>query len=264
MDNNKFRAVLAVVVALIVIPVINSLYGKIPAAVSAVIAAAAIVTLIILMIKKTNKKGNGIEPELCSDIRSISVRAIGKNYVILSGEGFSIDDNLQTELRSYVENGIWKLEDNGESGDAPVEIRIPEGFEPEMLDITVDRGNVISFITAAGSIRINNHNGEAEIRKIRTNAICAETGKGKINITSSLSGSAQFVCGSGNIKAVLENEAEEFNAEVMTGMGNARIGNEIFGGERRRGRIENNAERSIKVSCGMGNVEIDFGRQDAV
>ncbi|MDO5397023.1 MAG: DUF4097 family beta strand repeat-containing protein [bacterium] len=272
MDNNKFKAVLAAVAALVIIPVINSLYGKINAAAAAAVAAAAIIVLVILTVKKPNKKGNDIEPELCSDIRSISIGARGKNYVISAGDGFSIEDNLQTGIMSYVEKGIWRIEDNDDSsntlgtaaGSAPVEIRIPAEFVPERLEITAERGNVIVLIPAADSVRINNHNGEAEIRKIHTKEIYAETGKGKVKINLSLSGSAQFVCGSGSISAVLENNAEDFNAEAVTGRGSIRIGSELFGAERRSGRIENNAEQNIKVSCGMGSVEIDFGRLYAV
>lgn len=264
MDDNRFKAVFAVVVALVLIPVINSFYGIIPAAAAILAAAAAIIVLIVLGIKKPDKKGSGIETELCSDIRSISLNARGKNYVVSEGAGFSIDDNLQTGLMSYIENGVWRIEDNGETGDAPVEIRIPESFIPEVLDITAEKGNIISFIPFAGLVRINNYDGETDIRKICANEFYAENGRGKINITSSLSGSARFVCGSGSIRVNLENEAEEFNAEAMTGMGNIRIGNEVFGSERRRGKIENNAEKNIEVSCGMGSVEIDFGGQDTI
>lgn len=261
MDDNKFKAALGIVVALALIPVIHSLYGIIPAAAAILAAAAAITALII---KKPDKKGRGIETELCPDIKSISVIARGKNYVISLGAGFDIDDNLRTGLRSYIENGVWKIEDNGEIGGEPVKIRVPEGFIPKALDITAEKGNVISLIPFAGLVRVNNHDGETEIRKICADEIYAETGRGKIDITASLSDSAQFVCGSGSIRVIFENDLEEFNVEAMTGMGHIRIGNEIFGSKRRRGRIENNAKQNITANCGTGRIEVDFGRQDAV
>lgn len=262
MDDNKFKAVLAAAAALVLIPVISCIYGRVPAA--AALSAAAIVVLIFFAVRKPNKKETGKEPEVCSDIRSISVTARGKNYVISTGADFSIEDHLQTGIMSYVENGVWKAEDNGEPGSAPVEICVPEGFAPQRLEVTAERGNVIVLIPAADSVRINTHDGETEIRSIHTGELYAEAGRGKITIGAFLSGSVQLVCGSGSIRAELENEAEEFNAEAMTGMGSIRIGSEFFGSDRRRGRIEHNAEKNIKASCGMGSIEVDFGRHDAV
>ena len=265
MDNNKFKAVLGIVVALVLIPVLSSLYGIIPAIAAILLVVAAVIVLIVLGVKKPGKKEEEIkQKQLCSDIKSISIKARGKNYVISEGSGFGIDDNLQTGLMSYIEHGIWKIEDNGESGDAPVEIRVPRSFIPEVLEINAEKGNVISRISFAGLVRINNYDGETDIQKICADEIYAETGRGKVNITSSLSGEAKFVCGSGSIKAAFENAAEEFNVLVMTGMGNVRVGNEIFGNERRIGRIENYTDQNINVKCGMGSVEIDFGGRDAV
>lgn len=264
MDGNKFRAALLAVVAAVAVPVINSIYGRLPAAVSTAVMAAAIIMLIVLIIKKPSKKGSDIEPELCSDIKRLSVNARGKNYVISAGAGFNIDDNLQGGLMSYVENGVWHIEDNGEKGNAPVEIRIPEDFVPERLEITAETGNVIVLIPAVDSLSLNVRDGEADIRRIRVGNIAAELGKGKINLTAVLSGSARINCGSGSVKALFENSAEEFNIEALTGMGSIRVGDEMFGKERRKGSIGGSAEKNIRLSCGMGNIEIDFGRRESV
>lgn len=264
MDGNKFRAALLAVAAAVVIPVINSIYGKLPAAVTAAVTVTALIVLIVLIIKKPQTKGRDIEPEICSDIKNISLTARGKNYFISTGTAFNIDDNLQTGLMSYVEKGVWHIEDNGETGNAPIEIRLPEDFIPERLDISIETGNVIVLIPSASSLRLNVHDGNAEIRRIRIGDLFTEAGKGKINLTAVLSGSAQINCGSGSVNALFENTSEEFNIEAMTGMGSIRIGDEVFDKERRKGSIGGSAEKNIKLSCGMGSIEIDFGRRESV
>lgn len=262
MDGNKFRAALLAIIAAVTVPIINSVYGKLPAAVSTVIVAAAFIFLIVLIIKKPSKKAALPHTELCSDIKKLSIAANGKNYVISAGTDFQIDNNLQSGILSYIEGGVWHIQDNGEAGNAPVEIRVPEDFVPELLEITADTGNVMVLIPAVAALKLSVHNGEASIRKIRTGDIFAEAGRGKIDLTAELSGSAQISCGSGSVKAFIENSADEFNIEAVTGIGSIRVQDEVFGKERRKGSIGSGAEKNIRLSCGMGSIEVDFGRRE--
>lgn len=262
MDGNKFRAVLLIVVSAILIPVIYSLYGNIYAGAAAIIAIAAIAVFIILVVKKPKTDDEKKKSDVCSDINSIALKARGKNYVITSGSGFNLEENLQKGLMSYVENGVWCIEDNGEKGDAPIEICVPDGFVPQKLSVSAEDGNVMIKIPSVRKLELKIQGGNAEIYDLKVYSMNIDTGKGSVRAAVKLFGSSEFNCGSGSIYVNIDSDMQNFNFNAETGMGSIKINDEEFNSGRRSGTVDNNSDNVITTRCGMGKIELNFKEQD--
>lgn len=264
MDGNKFRTALLVVVAAIFIPVIYGLYGRMYAGAAALITVAAIVLIIVLIVKKPKTDDKKKASDVCSDIKSISLKAKGKNYVIVSGAGFRLEENLQTGIMTYIENGVWNIEDNGEKGDAPIEIYVPNEFVPDMLSVSAQDGSVMVKIPSVKKLELQIQGGNAELYDLNAHSMKVEVGKGMVKAQVKLLGSAEFICGSGSIYGAFKNEEQSFNYNAETGMGSIRIGNEEFNSARRSGIIDNNSEYTISASCGLGKIELNFKENEDI
>ena len=258
MESTKFKMGLLIIAAAVIIPVLNALYGMLPAVVTAAIVIISLIILVIYTLKRP-KDGEGVSG-ICSDIRGIALTARGKNYVISTGTGFNIDDNCQDGIMSYVDGNVWRIEDNGVQTSAPVEIRIPAGLALDEVSITAYNGNVIASISAAREVKLDIHDGTADMKAGEIHNMGAVCGEGRLDVSAGVIGSVGIGCGSGTVRAELDNEEDYFNIEAVSGMGSIKVGDEMFGGTRRFGRIDNNSEHDMKVNCGMGYVEISFRR----
>ena len=263
MEDNKFKFILLIVAAVIVIPVLNAIYGIIPALITAVIVIAAIVFLIV-MLKKHPVKKTIEETELGSDIVSVMIEAKGRNYVISAGDAFLLEDSAQGPMLTFVEDGVWHIADNGDRMGVPVEITVPADFVPRELTLMVAGGNIVSGIRNADKAHIDVHTGSAEIRELRADSLRASVGNGTLSFEGAVVVDAKLLCGVGTLDAKLRNSEDYFNIEASCGMGSLTVGSESFGSDRRIGNIDNGSNYNMEVSVGMGRAQVSFGEEQEV
>ena len=263
MEDNKFRFILLTVAAVIIIPVLNAVYGIIPALITAVLVIAAIVFLIV-MLKKHPAKKTIEETELSSDITSIMIEAKGRNYVLAPGSGFLLEDSAQGPMMTFVEDGVWHIADNGDRLNTPVEVTVPADFAPKELTMIVTGGNIVSSIQSADRAHIDVHTGSADVRGLRTDSLQASVGSGALCFEGAAAVDVKLLCGMGTLDARLRNSEDYFNIEASCGLGSLVVGSESFGSERRVGSIDNGSNYSMEVSVGMGSAKISFGEEQEV
>ncbi len=255
MKNKKVKAAVVIVGIAVLVPVINYIYGFMPAALSGIIMLLAAIALAVSIVRRP--KGNGAASEICSDITDIAINICGGNYIVSRGDGFSIDDHSMCNIISYVENGVWNIKDNPENEGMPVDITVPRRNRIKGFKVNIDKGNL--FVSSLNVIDadIRARSGRAEIKGLRAYSIWAEAGSGNIVMEADAE-KLNLSCGSGYIDVALAGSIHDYEREINVGVGSARVGNNVYGKENRVDAANIGAPRKIRLSCGMGKIEVDF------
>lgn len=259
MEKSNFRVILIILSAIIIVPILNSVYGLIPAFVTGLAALIAVVVIILFFFTRTKSKP--ISKGICEDITGIDINVNGRNYIINSGTAFNTDDHEHQGVLSYIENGIWHISDdpaNTLSG-MTAEITVPENRTLNSLNITARTGNVLINAISAKSSNVSVSDGYVQMNGLSAKELIASVGKGSLIINASLDGNAQLRCGSGELKLSLNNRKDLYTINATVGNGTISVDNEeVFNSQNRGGMINENAEYKIDAQCGLGKLNIDF------
>lgn len=259
MESNSFRKLLLIFAIILAVPVMSSLYGAIPTIITALLALAAII--IVFLFFATRTESRAVSKGISRDIRSINIRVCGRSYIISEGESFNTEDNEQPGILSFIENGVWNICDNPEQTikGAVAQITVPKGFVLDKLNIAVQEGNILINSISAKASKINVMKDFAQIKSLNTSALCASVGKGQLLINTALGGNAVLSCGSGALDVTIDAGAEDYNIEATTGAGTVSLnGDVLLDSTNRSEKIDNGANRTIKASCGLGQLAINF------
>lgn len=259
MESNGFRKLLLILALLIIIPVIDALYGMMTALVCGIIVIAAIIIIFLYFATKSETKA--VSQGISADINSINIEANGRSYIISEGDYFNTDDYNIPGIMSYIENGTWFISDNPDetSPGAIAEITIPHGFKLNTLTVKVVSGNILIKSAEAEKTLISVIDGVGQFKHIETSSLTASVGKGELLINTALNGSAQLECGSGKLDISLEAAEKDFNLDAVTGSGAICINNEtVFNSQNRTGKTDNASLNTIKARCGLGQLNINF------
>lgn len=266
-DMKNKPAPLVIALALITagfgIPVMTRVYWVIPPVLTALIILGAIILLVVLQRQRRAEK-SGMTEELCSDIHSVVFSAGGRNFIIRSGKRFSLKGNTDGVM-SYIDGGVWTVT----AKDAPelplnageITVTFPEDMRFNDAAVESETGSIILDGLYADNMKLDIHGGSLDARGVHAGNLRAGCGQGSIVMHAGVSGDALISCGSGKIDAIMKNSESDFNIYAQTGMGKIKAAGRHFGGDgERAGEINNGAPHSMRISCGMGIVDITFGQ----
>ena len=259
MESNSFRKLLLIFAIILAVPVMNSLYGFIPALVTCIIVIAAIIIIFTHFATRTgtSPKNRGI----CSDIRSINIKVNGRSYIISEGDAFNTEDHEQEGILSFIENGTWFIQDSPELTvkGAVAEITVPAGLVLDSLDISVSSGNLLINSAHTKRCIVNVYNDFAQIKSLITDSLAASVGKGTLLLNTAINGNTILSCGSGSLDITIDASDKDYNLEAATGAGTVSLnGTTILDNTNRNIKTDNGAEHTIKASCGLGQLSINF------
>lgn len=132
---------------------------------------------------------------------------------------------------------FWKAS----SDDMILELYIPKD---ELLDkVEIDAG--------AGGITVEE--GFLHCKKLEVSC-----GVGECSIYADIEKKAEIEGGVGEVRLTLRGKETDFDYDLECGIGELILGGESFGGIGRSRKIDYDADKEIKVECGVGQVEILF------
>lgn len=270
MLNNK-PPVSALIAALIAagfgIPLMNRLYGALPAAASVLIILAVIILLVVLHRKNARPRQEALKEELGSDIRSIELFAGERNFVLRPGERFSFGGGCEG-ITSCVSGGVWILDARNSAAPAAANapeatITFPARMSFESARVTSRGGAVIARGMSAADTSLKTDSGSIECEGLYAKELKIECGSGRVFADASISGGAAFSCADGNISVRMKNTMDEFNIDAFSGGGTINAGGLIFNGANRSGHIGAGALSAMELRCGTGDINVEFRRVDA-
>jgi len=196
-----------------------------------------------------------------------------------------VTDMFEDAISSYVEDGIWYINDSllgsgsVHSDYSPeIVITIPEDASFEQMNIylaagrmdadkltaqelrlEVDAGSLkVLHLTADDMLTVENGAGEIKLYDVTASNLTVNQGVGAIDITGAVTGHNVIKGGIGEIKLTLTNrERVDFNYKVTGGLGEVEIGDMVLHGDSTNMSYDRDSADYFEVDCGIGRVEID-------
>lgn len=85
-----------------------------------------------------------------------------------------------------------------------------------------------------------------------------KVGMGDVDIEGNITGKLDADCGLGNMELELTNSYNDFNYAINVGAGNVEIEDKEYSGIGNNMDINNNADKTMNIKCGLGNVSVEF------
>lgn len=161
--------------------------------------------------------------------------------------------------------------------DVYISLHIPSSILFEDVDLKVDAGIIqTECVMRTNTLVLNANAGEIALNDINAEQLTASVGAGIIDIVNGEFGAAELdcgvgemdfegsiqhdskiSCGMGTVDVTLYNGGENYNYVLDCGMGSIDIGDNSYSGVTKARRIDNGAEATLTLECGMGEICIE-------
>lgn len=154
---------------------------------------------------------------------------------------------------------------------------VPEGFqckkEGSTLVIKEESNHSFNiganFETAEVTLRIPNKSvfkeadfevgvGRLEVSDFEGKKVSIDCGVGSMSLDGTITGDADLNCGVGRISMNLTGKAEDFDYDIDCGIGNVNIDGESYSTLDNDKKIDNGADKEMKIECGVGSIEVNY------
>lgn len=200
-----------------------------------------------------------------STVKNLEIDLKAGELYMEAYSGNEIKVQVEHEDKKYVKvssgEDFLKIEGLKKIHSGDVVVYYPKDLKLDQLKIEIDAGTiVIEDEISADLLNISIGAGELDADgKLYTETAMIEVGAGEVNIewisTDTLEGS----CGIGEMSLCLEGKEKDYNYYLECGLGEIQIGDNTHSSIADHQEIRNdNTDKKISLSCGMGEIEIDF------
>ena len=181
---------------------------------------------------------------------TISENTRSTGFLWFNFNGF---DNPNSKITIYVPAGFVAERTEIETGAGTVSV---EGFKTEKLTISAGAGNINGDEIVAEEVTIDGGVGTVTLNNVDFTDADFDCGVGNIDIQGILRGDSELDCGVGDVKLDLLGNVDNYDLKVDSGVGTIRLNGEKLSDEY---ETDKNADNSIVIDGGVGNVQIDIG-----
>lgn len=205
------------------------------------------------------------------EVRSLSIETEEKNAVYLE---FKTDVNANSiKVKSYNsadtveydredrELSIEREGKNHQGEKDPIEILLPQDMQFDEVSIEMNGGGqlVIDKLNS-DSLDLDIGAGVLQISdELKVQECEISVGAGEVSVAKLDAKTSDISCGTGTVNIKMSGKREDYSAEADVGMGSVQVGDKVlssgFGNEF---LDENDTEKELDISCGLGTVEITF------
>lgn len=168
------------------------------------------------------------------------------------------EDTLK--IQDSVQKSVLKLF-TCESKDATLVVRIPEGKVFEEVELDIGAADVVvktglnskktDFTIGAGHMTLSG---------VETGELDLECGAGQMELRDVTARDISAECGLGQITMDVNGAEEEYNYEIECGIGRVAVGDSEYSGLGNSKKINNGANQSMSIDCGVGEVVVSFAK----
>ena len=191
----------------------------------------------------------------------------------INGSTFTVKDTTKGLFGGW---GLFGWRDKG----VKVVLYLPADMDFEQIEIDVSAGAVDTTgieLTAgdaglsvdAGSLKVGTFTvsrkleadtgaGEVRIGELTAEEVELDCGVGEMDIRGTVSGNIKADCGVGELDITLHGEEESFNYILDCGVGDVRIGKSSYTSLGKKKKIDNNAEKTMNLDCGVGSIKVKY------
>lgn len=138
-------------------------------------------------------------------------------------------------------------------------------LQAKNVEITVAAGEIsIEHIRVDELMNINIGAGIGTIEDAAAGKLQIDCGTGQINYEGLINGDAEIICGVGDVELEIEDQERNFNYELSCGIGCIDSENWSYTKLTNGRKIDNNANKTLKLDCGVGVILLDFEDDDDI
>lgn len=244
-----------------------------------ILIAIAIISMVSLVscTNRTAVLSKSKTYELTSDIHSLDIEIKAADFTIEESDKFSVESNLKN-LSVSEEDGVLTIVDetklSANYNNAMLKLYIPknvtfeeaeiktgagrlsaESISANTLDLKTGAGKVeVDYLEVLSDISIKGGAGAIEINDGTLNNLTLDLGVGKLDMTAALLGKSDLKFGVGHSALTLIGNKDDYNFDIVNGIGNINIDNKSASAFVSSG----NGENSVKITGGVGATDIKF------
>lgn len=198
-------------------------------------------------------------------------------------DSFYVEASDSGKFQAYLENGTLCIRTTTSSRSwnnwkgSKVTLYVPEGYHFREADIELGAGELefealdadrVSLGVGAGNITLNGLKadslemeigmGQIEMYDANVKDMEAEIGMGNLIVEGNIEGNVDANCSMGNLELRIAGSQQDFNYKIDGALGNIDLGSESYSGLGMSKRIDNGAQKDMKIGCEAGNITISF------
>ena len=231
----------------------------------------------------TLKDGEITESFPLSEVKNLDIHIGGADVNIVTSGSDSIDVSAEGMKRTqlYVDNGTLHLISENKAGKGgDISLCIPKSavFENVIievgatdmdcdlincknLDLTLGAGELtIDSLDVTNKSTIEIGAGELELNNATLTDADINLGLGEFAFDGLISGNLNAECGMGEAYFNFDDSSKDHNFDLTADMGNITFDGGNYAGLDASKHIDNDASSNYTISCGMGNIEINFAK----
>lgn len=143
-------------------------------------------------------------------------------------------------------------------GEGKIRLYLPENLVLEEASLNIGAGRLIAQTVSADSISLSVGAGEADVDWLEAREIDLDCGAGEITAAGNAVREVDIDCGVGDVEFAAAGSEQSYNYKIRCGVGNVDCGEGKYSGIGVEQDIQNGADRTMDIDCGVGNVTVDF------
>lgn len=155
----------------------------------------------------------------------------------------------------YVPEGCHYREADIELGAGELELG---PLDADRIYLGVGAGQITADGLKADSLEMGIGMGQIDIKDVSVKDLRAEIGMGNLMVEGSIDGSVDATCSMGNLELLVTGRQQDFNYKIDGALGNIDLGTESYGVFGVSKKIDNGAQKNMKIVCEAGNITIKF------
>ncbi len=198
--------------------------------------------------------------------------------------------NHQRKVEAYNDGGILKIQETGSKSSrnndsTRITVGIPRGMmegaqalemislkqdagaiytdmplKAEKISINVNAGECLAYerLTALAEFSADVGAGQIDLEEVEAPKVTLNADVGQIDTEEITADELYIDCGIGQIDAQVRGREQDFNYEVSCSIGEVSIGDHDFHAIGAKKQIDNSADKTIWVTCNIGEVDVSF------
>ena len=140
-------------------------------------------------------------------------------------------------------------------------VYLPEDLELQEASLDLGAGVLYIEDIKVGSLDVEIGAGQANLDQFHAGELDVSCGAGQVVLSGEVTAEADLECGTGEIIYHAVGAEEDYNYDLESGIGEISVGSQKISGFGKDKFINNNAYKTIKISCGIGKVSVDFKKK---
>lgn len=156
---------------------------------------------------------------------------------IIRGESFGVSKGDVTACDICFEDGVYTITTAGT--DEPIVVTVPDEVRFQHISLTSSGGNL-------------------DVNDLDTEELSVACEQGSLCFSGNVAADANVEHAQGETVLQLGGDPAEFNYELTYEMGHIQLNGQSYAGARGNQTIDHNSEKTLRVHCAMGSVDILF------